>query len=238
MWVTVVFGLSIAGANVCYYASLARLPVAVAITVQYTAPGLVVLWVSLIARTRPTKGVLAALVAAMVGVGLLAELPVLLSEKELRLDGLGLLFAGMSAVSFAAYMVSGERVGRSYGAQGAVLRGFVVASGLWAVVQIFRGRPDTLLDPDFIPGVFFLAVFTTIAPFLLFVWGLGRVRASDAGIVSTLEPLTAAVIAWAWLGQSLSGWQLAGGFLVIVGIGLVQAAQPASEEVLAERAAI
>jgi drug/metabolite transporter, DME family len=234
----VLFGLAIAGANFMYYASLARLPVAVAITVQYTAPGLVVLVTAVRERKRPSALVLGALVAAMIGVGLLAELPVVLREGELRLDGLGLAAAGMAALSFAAYMLTAEGVGRSFGALGGVMRGFVVASVLWVVVQVVRGRPDTLLDATFLPGILFLAIFTTIAPFLLFVWGLGRVRATDAGIVSTLEPLAAALIAFVWLDQSLSGWQLAGATLVIVGIGLVQAERPASEEVLAERAAI
>jgi drug/metabolite transporter (DMT)-like permease len=234
----VLFGLSIAAANFTYYASLSRLPVAVAITIQYTAPGLVVLWAAVV-QGRPVGGrVVASLVAAVVGVALLAELPVLVSSGSLTLDGLGLLAAGLSAFAFATYMVSGERVGRALGAQRAVLRGFVVASVVWAVVQATRGRPDTLLDPEFLPGVLFLAVFTTIAPFLLFVWGLERVRASDAGIVSTLEPLTAAVIAFVWLDQTLSGWQIAGGVLVVAGIGLVQAERPADEDVLAERAAI
>jgi drug/metabolite transporter (DMT)-like permease len=123
-------------------------------------------------------------------------------------------------------------------ARQAVLRGFIVASVLWVVVQAARGRPDTLLDPRFTFGVLFLAVATTIAPFLLFVWGLRRIRASDAGIVSTLEPLAAAVIAFAWLGQALSAWQIVGGVLVIIGIALVQAERPLPEEVLAERGAV
>jgi drug/metabolite transporter (DMT)-like permease len=135
-------------------------------------------------------------------------------------------------------MVTGERMGRWLGPRDAVLRGFAVASVLWIVVQATRGRPDTLLDPKFIPGVLFLAIATTIAPFVLFAWGLGRVRVSDAGIVSTLEPLFAAVIAWVWLGQTLSPWQLAGALLVMIGIGLVQAERPLPADVLAERAAV
>jgi drug/metabolite transporter (DMT)-like permease len=64
------------------------------------------------------------------------------------------------------------------------------------------------------------------------------VRATDAAIVSTLEPLAAALIAFVWLGQTLSAWQLAGGMLVIVGIVLVQVERPSSPEVLVERAAV
>jgi drug/metabolite transporter (DMT)-like permease len=237
-WLIVLFGLSIAAANVFYYASLSRLPVAIAITTQYTAPGLVVLWAALAERARPSRIVVGALGAAVAGVALLAEVPVVVAEGKLRLDGLGFLFAGLSAVAFASYMVSGERVGRSLGSRGAVLRGFVVASILWLFVQVARGRPDTLLEPRFAFGIAFLAIFTTIAPFLLFVWGLERVSASEAGIVSTLEPLTAAVIAFVWLDQTLSGWQIAGALLVIVGIGLVQAERPMSADALAERAAV
>lgn len=235
---TIVFGLSIAGANFTYYASLSLLPVAVAITVQYTAPALVVAWTVFAEGFRPSRRMLAALVLAVSGVALLAELPVLVGEGKLELSGTGFLYAATSAVAFAVYMVSGERLGRMVGTNRAVFRGFVVASALWAVVQLSNGRPETLLSARFLPWVVFLAVATTIAPFVLFVWGLERVSASTAGVVSTLEPLTAAVIAFAWLGQSLGGWQVAGAAMVLVGIGVVQAERPASEEVLVERAAV
>jgi len=218
----VLFGCSIAGANFSYYASLSRLPVAIAITVQYTAPGLVVLWAAVVERRRPGGRVVGALIAAVVGVALLSELPSAVRSGHLRVDALGLVLSVVAAVAFATYMVTGEHVARAIGSQGAVLRGFCVASVLWIVVQAIRGRPDTLLNPRFWPGIAFLAVATTIAPFLLFVWGLERVRASDAGIVSTLEPLTAALLAFVWLGQSLSLLQIVGGLLVVVGIGIVQ----------------
>lgn len=233
----VLFGLSMATANFTYYASLSRLPVAVAITIQYTAPGLVVLWVAMAQRRRPSTRVIVALAGAMTGVALLAELPVVISSGELRLDGLGLIACAASAVAFAVYMLTGERAGR-IGAQRAVFRGFCVASVLWAIVQISRGRPDTLLDTRFTTGILFLAFGTTIAPFVLFVWGLGRIQATTAGIVSTLEPLAAALIAFVWLDQSLSGWQITGALFVLVGIAVVQVERPAPEEVLTERAAV
>jgi len=238
LWLVVLFGCSIATANLTYYASLSRLPVAIAITVQYTAPGLVVVWLVLNRRERPSRRVWGALIAAIVGVALLAELPILISEGNLRLDAIGLLVAGISAFAFATYILSGERVGHAFGARGSVLRGFLVSSVIWIIVQAVRGRPDTLLDTSFLPGVVFLAVATTIAPFLLFVWGLEYIRPSEAGIVSTLEPLAAALFAFIWLDQSLSGWQLAGAALVLAGITVVQTERPGSKDVLAERAAI
>lgn len=237
-WLVVLFGLSIAAANVTYYGALARLPVAVAITTQYTAPGLVVLWVVTVDRERLGRRTLGALCAAVVGVALLAEVHAVFGEDGFRLDGVGFALAGISAFAYATYMVTGERVGRALGARRAVLEGFIVASVLWLVVQLVRGLPDTLLEPRFAFGIAFLAVATTVAPFLLFVWGMERIKASDASIVSTLEPLAAAVIAFFWLHQSLSPVQIAGGLLVIAGIGLVQAERPSTPEVMTERAAI
>jgi drug/metabolite transporter (DMT)-like permease len=197
--------------------------------VQYTAPGLVVLWAALVERRRIGGRVVGALVAAVIGVALLSELPSALRSGHLRVDALGLVLSVVAAFAFATYMVTGEHVARAIGSQRAVLRGFCVASVLWIVVQSVRGRPDTLLDPRFWPGIAFLVVATTIAPFLLFVWGLERVRASDAGVVSTLEPLTAAVLAFVWLGQSLSAIQIVGGLLVVVAIGAVQVENPRSD---------
>ena len=237
-FLVVVFGLSIAAANFTYYASLSRLPVAVAITIQYTAPVLVVVWTVVAEAYRPSGRVAVALVLAVAGVALLAELPVIARQGHLRLSGVGLLLAGASAFAFSTYILTGERVGRELGAQRAVARGFVVASVLWIVVQASRGRPDTLLQARFLPWVVFLAVATTIAPFLLFVWGMGRVRASSAGVVSTLEPLAAAVIAFVWLGQKLSGWQIAGAVMVLAGVGVVQSERPVADEAPAVRAGI
>jgi drug/metabolite transporter (DMT)-like permease len=234
----VVFGLSIAGANFFYYASLARLPVAVAITVQYTAPALVVVWAAGADRARPSARIAGALACAIAGVALLAELPRVVTGRHAELPGVGFAFAGASAVAFAAYMVTGQHLGRTIGARRAVARGFLVASLLWAAVQAARGRPHTLLQARFVPWVLFLAVATTIVPFLLFVWGLERVPAPNAGIVSTLEPLTAALIAFGWLGERLSGWQLAGAALVLAGVAVVQLERPAPEEVMIERAAV
>jgi len=232
------FGLSIAAANYFYYSAIDRLPVAIAIVIQYTAPGLVVLWASFAQRRRPSRLVVGALGLAFLGVALLAELPLAVARGGLRLDGLGVGFAVGSAIAFAVYVLTGERLGPALGADRTMARGFAVAGAFWLAVLVTQGRPDTLLEPSFLPGIAFVTVGATIAPFLLFLWGLGRVGAPRAGIISTLEPVAAAVLAFAFLGQGLSGWQLAGGVLVVVGIGVVQAERPQAPEVLAGSAAV
>jgi drug/metabolite transporter (DMT)-like permease len=221
-WIVVLFGLSIAAANYFYYSSVATLPVAVAIVIQYTAPGLVVLWLAVAARRRPSVRVVAALAAAFAGVALLSELPDVLSGGGTSLAPRGVAAAIASAFAFASYIITAERVEKSAGPVGSLARGFGVASVLWIVIQATRGRPDTLLDSLILPGVIVLAVVATIIPFSLFLWGLARIGPSRAGIVSTLEPLSAAILAYFWLDQSLGGVQIAGAALVVAGIAVVQ----------------
>lgn len=233
--VVVPFGLALASANLTYYLAVSLLPVAVAIVIQYTAPGLVVLWTSLVEKRRPSRRVTGALLLVLAGVVLLSRFR-LGSGIAGGLDPAGLAAAAGSSFAFAAYMLLGERVGRRFGPERSVFYGFVVAGAAWGIVQGMRGAPRTLLQPSLLPGILYLGVFATIVPFFLFLWGLQKVEASRAGIVSTLEPLTAALIAYVWLGQALSASQLAGAAMVIGGIGIVQTEQPAAPEVLAERA--
>jgi drug/metabolite transporter, DME family len=216
------FGLALAAANFTYYAAIALLPVAVAIVIQYTAPAMVVAWKSIVERQRPSRRVLIALVLASAGVLLISEVVSVVMTGQSRLSAVGIVLGLVSAVAFSAYVLFGENVGRLIGSERAVLAGFVIAGTFWLVVQIVRGRPQTLLDSSFWPGIVFLGVVTTIAPFMLFLWGLGVVSASPAGIISTLEPVSGALLAYLWLGQALSMSQIVGAVAVIVGIALLQ----------------
>lgn len=219
---SVAFGLSIAAANYFYYSAVGSLPVAVAIVIQYTAPGLVVLWLAVAERRRASARVAWSLILALAGVVLLAELPSVLASGSTSLSVDGVAAAAASAVAFAAYIVTGERVSAAVGPERSLLRGFATAGAFWLLVQAPRGLPRTILAADVFPGVLVIAVAATIVPFGLFLWGLGRIGPSRAGVTSTLEPLSAAFIAWAWLGQTLGVVQIVGAGMVVVGIAVVQ----------------
>jgi drug/metabolite transporter, DME family len=222
------FGLSIASANYFYYTAIGLIPVAMAVVIQYTAPGLIVLWLAVAEHRRPSSRVIWSLLLALVGVALLAELPSVLASRSTGLSLTGVLAAAASAVGFAAYILTGEHVQRGAGPEGSLLRGFTVAGIFWLLVQAPRGLPNTILAADVLPGVIAIAIGATIIPFALFVWGLARIGPARAGIASTLEPLSAAFVAWVWLGQTLSGVQLAGAAMVVAGIAVIQSEEPAA----------
>ena len=70
-----------------------------------------------------------------------------------------------------------------------------------------------------------MIVLGTIIPFFLLVSALRHISATSAGIVAMLEPVAGALLAWAWLGESLDGVQLAGAAVVLGAIVLAQTAR-------------
>ncbi len=108
------------------------------------------------------------------------------------------------------------------------------ASLFWAVAQPWWSFPfDTLRLDTALPGdvlgtvpVWLLALWTivpgTIVPFVLSIGALRHLPATTVGIVATFEPVAAALVAWAWLGESLVAVQILGGIVVLVGIVLAE----------------
>ena len=227
-------GLSIALVNVTYYGAIDRMPVAVAIVLQYTAPALVVVYAAVALRRRPSAPVLGALVAAVAGVVLASQL---LTEDLEAVDLVGVALGLASAVLFATYTLLSESVVDAYGAVGAMARAFVVAAAFWVAWQIPFGWPAALFEPGNAAAVLFVGVVGTLLPFLLYVWGIGRVRAERATIAATLEPVLAALAAWVWLGQTLASVQLLGGLLVIGAVIMLNhpAQQPRASALSTER---
>lgn len=212
-------GLAIALVNLTYYVAIDRVPVAVAIVLQYSAPAMIVAWTVVATRKRPSAPVVMALVAALSGVVLVSDV---LGGSLSDLDLLGITMGLGAAVMFATYTVLSERAQDTMGPVAAIFRGFAVASLFWLIVQIPRGWPSALFEPANLPRVLLVGIGATLVPFLLYVWGVGRLRAARASIAATLEPVLAAVIAWIWLDQTLSPTQVLGGLLVIAAVVLLQ----------------
>lgn len=216
----IALGIAIVLVNGVYYIAIQRLDVAVAIVLEYTAPALVVGWTAVRLRRRPPTQILAALVVAVLGVALVAEI---ISVNVGRLDTVGLIAGIASAFFFATYTILSEEAGEAFGPIGAMFRAFAVSSLVWIFFQIPQGLPQDLFRTAFLPRVLFVGLFGTILPFLLYVWGIQHVRAERAAIAATLEPPLAGVIAWLWLDQLPSVIQVAGSVLVLGAVISLQA---------------
>jgi drug/metabolite transporter (DMT)-like permease len=82
--------------------------------------------------------------------------------------------------------------------------------------------------------VAWIVVLGAIVPFWLSIAALRHLSPTAAGLVATIEPVFASIIAWLWLGQVLTGWQIVGGVVVLGGIVLAQTARRSAPDPLPE----
>ena len=221
------FGACMMAVNLAYYVAIARVPVGVAISLQYTAPVLILIGTSIVTRRVPPGPVWvaggltlvgAALVSGTIGGGVTGDL-----------DRLGVLAGIAAALTFAGYLVLAELAGRrgSHPVTSLFI-GFCVAVAIWAVVLPLQDWPfELLLDPQIAWRVLAVGLVGTLLPFALAVAALRWISSALAAIATTTEPVLAAALAWLLLGQALSAPQLLGGALVVAGVLVAQISRPA-----------
>jgi drug/metabolite transporter (DMT)-like permease len=230
------FGACIVAVNFAYYVAIDRVPVGVAVALQYTAPVLVLAGTAAVARSSPHAAIWLAGGLTLAGAVLVSGA---LAGAQRPLDGLGLMAGVAAALTYAGYLVMAELAGRK-GAHPVttLFIGFCVAALIWVVVLPPWTWPMELLaDPQVAWRVVAVGLLGTLLPFGLVVAALRWISSAVAGIVTTAEPVLAALLALLFLGQVLSVPQLIGGGLVIAGVLIAQLTrQPDPEAVAVEMA--
>ncbi len=224
-WI-IAFGLSLALVTYTYFVAISRLPIAVALVIQFSASAWMALGEAIWRRHIPSLYVLCAIVLTLGGVLLLTGV---WHQSLNGLDSIGLLFALLSLVTYIAYLLLGRRVGRELPPMTATTYGAIVAGIFWLVVQ----PPWTIPASTFFGYHFLLIIVVgTVGMAIPFSLVLGSLRCLDAtrvGIASMLELVAAGIIAYFWLAQLLDVWQILGGCLVMAGITLLQLESPKAE---------
>jgi drug/metabolite transporter (DMT)-like permease len=232
--VLLVFGvLGLALVQWFYFEAISRLDIGVALLIQYIAPVLVALWARFAYHEPVRRRIWAALGFSIVGIALLVQL-----WQGLTLDGLGVAAALGSAVTFAVYVLSAERAVTRRDPVSLVCYGFLFASIFWAVLQPWTSFPAGLVDESVsllgrledisLPVLLlmgWMVILGTIVPFALLAASLRHIPASRAAITAMFEPVAATVFAFAWLGESLTAFQLVGAVVVLGAIVLAQTAR-------------
>ncbi len=220
-----IFGACIVAVNFAYYVAIERVPVGVAISLQYTAPVLVLAGAAIFGRRLPPRSVWVAAGLSLAGATLVSGA---LTGAIATLDGLGLLAGFASALTFAGYLVAAEIAGRRGTHPVTTLFiGFMVAGAIWTVILPVWDWPFELLaKPNVAWRVVAVGLLGTLVPFALTVAALRWISSALAGIATTAEPVLAAALAWWLLSQALSGPQLVGGGLVVAGVLTAQLARP------------
>lgn len=204
--------LGVATVQATYYYSISVLGVGLAILMQYIAPTLIVLVDTL--RGRPVhRFTIIAVVAALAGTALLVG-----NAGALRLAATPWQWAiaFSSAVWFAFYILYSKRGLERYRPETVLFYTFALAGTFWAFVT----PPARILAAGYDARTWLLflllGIFSTLVPFSLFYAGLRRMRAAEAGIIATTEPVIASVSAAVLLHEGLVPLQWLGAALVLV----------------------
>lgn len=219
------FGVCMVAVNYAYYLAIARVPVGVAISLQYTAPVLILAGTAILLRRSPTPILWAAGGMTVAGAALVSGL--LGTTSGVRLDAVGLVAGVGAAVTYAGYLVTAEVAGqRGSHPVTSLFIGFCVAAVIWAVVLPLWDWPFALLaDAQVAWRVAAVGIVGTLLPFALTVAALRWISSALAGIATTTEPVLAAGLAWVVLGQNLSAPQVIGAVLVVAGVLTAQMAR-------------
>ncbi|MFB9646336.1 DMT family transporter [Microbacterium terregens] len=220
------FGLMpVLGCQLFFFSAMQRMPVAVALLIQYLAPVLLVAFVWLRTRRAPSRLVLWGSAVAIVGLVLVVDV------SGANFDLLGTLFALAAAVCVCAYFVISERAGADLPplalAAGGLLTGGVIMAVLCltgimpfaapAVSVVLAGAEV----PWFVPLLWVAAVATTLG-YALGVIAVPRIGSRVASFVGLSEVLFALGFAWVFLAEAPAPIQFAGGAAILVGVVLVR----------------
>lgn len=202
--------------NICYMNSIAENSVSVACVLMYTSPFWILLLSVPIFKEKVTWQNILSLVIALVGCVLLC------TDSELKLTQAGLIFGLLSGLGYALYSIFGKLAARRYSSWTITFYTFLFAAiailpfcnlpALWTLLQ----RP---VNVALSVGI---AATNTIIPYMLYTYGLSKVAAGKASILSISEPVVATLVGVFAFGELLKFNGIAGILLVVAGLVILQ----------------
>lgn len=188
--VVIGYGIALATMNWSIYMSFARIPLGLAVTIEFLGP----LTLALLGSRRLLDVVWVAL--AGTGVALLGVFPV-------TVDWIGVGFALLAGAGWAAYILLGRRTGVAWSGVTGVSMGAVVGAVLFLIPGILTGG-EALLQPKVLLLGVAVGILSSVIPYGLEMVALRSISPGVFGILMSLEPAAAALAALVILGEQLS----------------------------------
>ena len=218
--------IGVAGTQFVYFAAVERIPVGIAILLEYMAPLLLVAFAWVTTRRMPKVVVLIGSVVALGGLILVVS-----PEGSGSLDPIGIIFGACAAVGAAVYYVVAARTSEglpavALAASGLLIGGIILGLvGLVGIVPFEMPMVDVLVlgfvAPWWVPLLVVGVVATGIA-YSTSIMASEMLGSRLASFVGLLEVVSAAIYAWLLIGENLSIMQFIGGALILAGIAFVR----------------
>jgi inner membrane transporter RhtA len=186
----VLYGVILGVMNLCFYGAIARIPLGIAVAVEFIGP----LGVAVATSRRPRDFAWIALAA----MGILLLTP----EIGGTLDPVGVALAAGAGLCWAGFILMSRRMGRIMPGSSGLAIGMTVAALVVLPVELVVGGLGAL-DPILLGAALAVAVLSTALPLSLEFEALKRMSARSYGIIVTLEPVAAAVIGALLLDQAM-----------------------------------
>ena len=208
------FGVVLAGMNLCFYESIDRIPLGTAVTFEFVGP----LGVALITSRRRKD---------LIWVGVAAAGIVLLSGGvgHEGLDPLGIALALAAGFFWGSYILLGKRVGEEWSGGKGLAIAMVPAALICAPFGLVDGGSN-LVDPSVLLVGAAVAVLSTALPLSLEIEAMRRLPSNVFGVMMSLEPAVAAAVGFVLLSQGLAAAQvLAIAMVVVASAGILWASR-------------
>ncbi|HEY6484006.1 MAG TPA: threonine/homoserine exporter RhtA [Steroidobacteraceae bacterium] len=199
----VVYGVSLGVMNFLFYAALNRIPLGIAVALEFTGP----LAVAVLASRRLVDFVWVLLACA----GLSLLLPV--ANLRDAVDTLGMLYSLGAGACWALYIVYGQRAGAYYGSRTVAL-GTLISAIVIVPIGVLNAGSALFSRAIVLPGLA-VAVLSTAIPYSLEMVALRRLPARTFGILMSLEPACGALFGLLFLNERLAAMQWTAIALVI-----------------------
>lgn len=232
----VVHGLvGVAALQWTYFVAIDRLPVGMALLLEYQAPILVALWARFVQKESVRRRMWVGLALAMAGLAATTRI-----WEGARFDSVGILAGLGAAVCFATYFLVGEHGVGALDPLRVILWSFLVAtvalniaSPVTEVSVELLGESVSLLgvlseyDASVWVLLSWIVVLGTLLPFGVELFALRHLRATTVTMVAMLEPIGVVALGWIWFFERLDTIAMLGCVVVVAGIVLAQSARRA-----------
>ena len=197
------FGVALGLMNWSFYEAIARIPLGVAVTIEFTGP----LLVAVIGSRRPLDLVWIALAAA--GIVLLVD------PGGGSLDPVGVGFALAAAACWMAYIYLSKRTGAAFPGGS----GLAIAMAVGALIVLPAGviqADGALAEPELLGSALVVALLSSVLPYSLELEALRRLPESVFGVLMSLDPAVAALVGFVLLRQDLGARDVLAIAMVVV----------------------
>lgn len=188
-----VYGMALGGMNLLFYLSIKRIPLGVAVALEFTGP----LAVAVFHSRRWVDFVWVGFACA--GVFLLSPLNVFSLS---HLDSAGVLYALAAGGCWAFYILFGQKAGQQVPLGIATSIGMIFSA--LTVLPFYLAAGDLTPPLQALPWAFLVAILSSALPYSLEMISLRRLSTRAFGILMSMEPMIAVLSGWLFLQEGLS----------------------------------